>query len=242
VPAGEFSMGRNGGDDPDENPAHTVNLSEFWIDKTEVTNAMYAMCVTDGKCSPPRKTSFYLSETTAIDNYYGSSQYADHPVVYVSWESANNYCTWTGKRLPTEAEWEKAARGTDGRLFPWGSDAPTCERAKSFDCPPTGAIKVGSLPSGVSPYGALDMVGNVWEWVADFYSEGTYLNSPAANPTGPSSGNADNQHVVRGGGSFTMSSKITDFSASARSFGNLVDNRPLAFFTTGFRCARSITP
>jgi formylglycine-generating enzyme required for sulfatase activity len=246
VPAGDFSMGNDNSfglqsKDYDFGPTHNVYLDDFWIDKTEVTNAMYAKCVVNGKCSPPHKTSAYLTTTSSIGNYYGSSTYANYPVVYVSWESANKYCAWAGKRLPTEAEWEKAARGTNGRLYPWGSDAPTCDRAKSYDCSPFGTVEVGKLTAGASPYGALDMVGNVWEWVSDYYSADYYRYSPSSNPTGPSSGNAENQHVVRGGGAFTGSKSISDFSAVARSFGNLnepaSDPKDLWLFINGFRCA-----
>ena len=157
VPAGEFWMGCNEQADKrcnfDEKPYHKVYLDAYYIDKYEVTQSEYNECVTTDKCPANRKK----------DGFTGDRQ----PVIGVSWEDADTYCKWAGKRLPTEAEWEKAARGTDGRVYPWGN---------SFD--PTranyaGALgktsEVGSYPSGASPYGALNMAGNVWEWVADWY-------------------------------------------------------------------------
>ncbi len=190
VPAGPFQMGctddrggcMEGGMDL---PAHTVVLSAFEIDRTEVTQAAYSACVAAGACTRPGGRSYSPGRKPAL------------PVTGVSWEQAARYCAWAGKRLPTEAEWEKAARGTDARTYPWGDAAPTCSLATFEGCG-DGPRPVGSTPAGASPYGALDLAGNVQEWVADFYSLTYYAVSPARDPTGPGSGNSG--HSVRGGG------------------------------------------
>ena len=194
VPAGTFQMGC----DPENNDSvncnydfddglrlHQVTLDAYQIDKYEVTNASYARCVAAGGCPPPENIS---SATKA--NYYGNPEYAAYPVI-VDWARANAYCTWAGKRLPTEAEWEKAARGaTDTRPYPWGKASPTCELANfggSAGCVGDTTI-VGNYPAGASPYGALDMVGNVWEWTSDWWRSGYYAYSSTVNPLGPATG------------------------------------------------------
>ncbi len=187
VPAGEFLMGSK--DDPDadddEYPQHTVYVSEFWIDKTEVTNEQYSRCVTAGDCQ--------ASEYANGERFNG----ADLPVVGVSWHDAQAYCEWSGKRLPTEAEWEKAARGTDGRKYPWGDDFDSSKvNFYGTDDGYEYTAPVGSYPEGASPYGALDMAGNVWEWCQDWYDADYYASSPQRDPQGPSSGDG---RVVRGG-------------------------------------------
>jgi serine/threonine protein kinase len=129
IPAGEFLMGSADSDSAassDERPQHRVTLDGYWIDQTEVTNAQYALCVAVGKCQPPSPTS-----SNSRSSYYGDMQYDNYPVIYVSWDDAQSYCAWAGGRLPTEAEWEKAARGTDGRIYPWGNQSPDCNLANS---------------------------------------------------------------------------------------------------------------
>ncbi len=186
VPAGEFLMG-SPDDDPDaaddEKPQHTVYLDAFWIDRTEVTNAQYRQCVEWGACWEPR----YWDDD--------SLHAPDEPVLWVSWNDAESYAQWVGGRLPTEAEWEKAARGTDGRSYPWGNSPPACSKANYAGCAGS-PLPVGSHPEGASPYGALEMAGNAREWVADWYDEDYYGRSVFRNPNGPDSGTF---RVLRGG-------------------------------------------
>ena len=190
VPKGDFSMGSN--DQPNEKPVHTVSLDAYWIDQTEVTNAMYALCVQakDG-CQPPR----FIGSSTRT-SYYGNSEYADFPVVFVDWNEAQTYCGWAGRQLPTEAEWEKAARGTDARTYPWGNTTPDATLL-NFNVIIGDTTAVYKYPSGASSYMALDMGGNVWEWVADYYSATYYSESRSSNPTGPATTYGD--RVIRGG-------------------------------------------
>ncbi len=202
VPAGAFQMGSENGQN-DEKPVHTVTLDAFWIDRTEVTNAQYKKCVDAGGCTPPSNAKSYT-----CDSYYGNSAFDDYPVIYVSWGQANAYCAWAGRRLPTEAEWEKAARGTDERTYPWGdtfdgsklnfcdTNCPFDHKDSNSDDGYADAAPAGSYPAGVSPYGTLDMAGNIWEWVADWYDANYYASSPAQNPAGPASGSG---RILRGG-------------------------------------------
>ena len=217
VPAGEFIMGDN----------HTVSLDAFWIDKTEVTNGMYAVCVEAGACQLPRS-----ERSNTRDPYYGIGQFEDYPVVHVSWNDASAYCAWVGGRLPTEAEWEKAARGTDGRQFPWGDADPRgIQGLLNFQGQDTTAV--GSYPDGASRYGALDMAGNVSEWVADWFSPAYYNNPPASNPLGPESG----EYRVWRGGSWANTSVERVFTYSRT--GNLPTDSSGGI---GFRCARDAGP
>jgi formylglycine-generating enzyme required for sulfatase activity/tRNA A-37 threonylcarbamoyl transferase component Bud32 len=223
VPAGEFSMGSDY-----EEPLHTVYLDAFYMDKYEVTNAMYAACVAAGACTPPHETSSYSHAS-----YYGNAEFDNYPVVNVDWYQAQAYCEWRGARLPTEAEWEKAARGADGRTYPWGNNAPTCELT-NFLSNISGACvgdtqAVGSYPAGTSPYGIYDLAGNVWEWVADWYDANYYASSSSRNPAGPASGE---YHTLRGG-----SWNLNEYLVRASNRGgygpeNWDDD-------VGFRCSRS---
>ncbi len=234
VPAGSFPMGSDDGDD-DERPVHEVTLDAFWIDRTEVTNAQFAGCVAAGACQPPENTSNYTR-----DQYYGNDAFADYPVIYVSWNDASDFCAWAGGRLPTEAEWEVAARGPEGQVYPWG-DTFDGERLNFCDvnCPFDWADKgvddgyadtapVGSYPDGDSWVGALDMAGNVWEWVNDWYDSGYYGASPDENPSGPGSGE---YRVLRGGA-------WSNGDYDARSSYRLYDQPVNRYDFVGFRCAQ----
>jgi formylglycine-generating enzyme required for sulfatase activity len=195
VPAGAFSMGCNASVDTecrdDERPEHDVTLDAFDVDVTEVTQGQYYACVAAGTCQSP-----------ACDwDPCEDGQRKDFPVVCVDHDDALAYCAWAGKRLPTEAEWEKAARGTDARKYPWGNDGLDCAHANFFGCAAAGGkdgtLKPGTLTAGASPYGALDMAGNVAEWVTDYYDPDYFKTSPATEPKGPATAA---RFVGRGGG------------------------------------------
>ncbi len=167
VPAGEFTMGSDA--NSDEQPIQQVNLDAFWIDRTEVTNAMYARCVADhGACAPPSSSGSYTHT-----DYYGNSEFDNYPVIYVDWHQALAYCAWAGRELPSEAQWEKAARGTDGRTYPWGNEYPNANFL-NYNQNVGDTTQVGNYPNGASIYGALDMSGNVWEWVSSLYQPYPY--------------------------------------------------------------------
>jgi formylglycine-generating enzyme required for sulfatase activity len=222
VPSGAFRRGCNSVVDSecssDESPYKTITLSAFKIDKTEVTVSAYKACVNAGECSAPN---------TGNSCNWNVSGREDHPINCVDWAQANAYCAWAGKRLPTEAEWEKAARGTDGRKYPWGNQAIDCTKANYSGCVGS-TTSVGDYPSGASPDGALDMGGNVWEWVTDWYDSGYYATSPTTDPEGPSSG----QYRVLRGGSWSR------LPADARASNRLRDSPGFRFEDLGFRCAQ----
>ncbi len=227
VPAGSFTMGNDSGA-PDQRPAHPVNLGSFWIDRTEVTNAMYALCVSAGVCAAPQQT-----RSISRPSYFGTSAFDNFPVLFVSWNQAQTYCAWAGRRLPTEAEWEKAARGPDQRLYPWGNQAPDPQRLNFGPSGLGDTVAVGHYPSNASPYGALDMAGNAWEWVADWYDPGYYAVSPAQDPPGPAKTGCPQGDckVLRGG---SWDSRDDQVTTTARLFFGPNDSRDA--FT--IRCAQ----
>jgi len=228
VPAGDFLMGSDTFKDPkarqDEKPQHHVYLAEYLIGQTPVTNRQYlAFLQSTGYRPPAHWQNGAILQTKE-----------NHPVVNISWLDASEFCTWVNRaigmkvRLPSEAEWEKAARGTDGRLYPWGSQALDDSLA-NFNAADTQVV--GERPAGMSPYGALDMLGNVWEWVNDFYNKTYYQSSPAKNPSGPVWG----EYRVLRGGCFASSADLTRSACRAFSL-------PSASYEkyNGFRCALSL--
>lgn len=238
VPAGNFIMGSDKDEylaKPDEHPQHQVYLDAFWIDQTEVTNAMFAAFLNEaGNQEVDGKywLNLRLSDPKFVQEegvWLPQAGFENHPVVNVTWHGAKAYCAWASRRLPTEAEWEKAARGTEGSLYPWGDDGPTCERANydDADCLLRQSVPVGSYPEGKSPYGALDMSGNAWEMVSDYYAADYYAKSPENNPTGPIEGES---HAVRGGSFFAHS---YDVRPARRADSPSTGSAPYI----GFRCA-----
>jgi len=221
VPAGSFIMGGDANEAQKNRPRHKVTLAAFWIDQTEVTNAMYESCVADHSCPPPFGETF--------NPYYGNSKYDDYPVVYIVWRGADRYCQWAGRRLPSEAEWEKAARGTDGRLYPWGNNPPDSSLA-NYDNLIGEPVPVDRYSLGASPYGALNMAGNVREWVADWFHEFYYLATPLENPLGPDSGETKS---LRGGSYLDDANEIRVFNRFSHPPESPGINR-------GFRCASNV--
>jgi formylglycine-generating enzyme required for sulfatase activity len=216
IPAGEFWMGAEDGL-PDTRPMHRVYLSTYWLDRHEVTNRQYRHCVESGGCGPPK------DQLT-----YDDPLQADHPVTNVTWAQARHYCGWLGKRLPTEAEWEKAARGIDGRLYPWGnSDEVVKARPRLAERAKNGTASVGTIDFAQSPYGVADLVMNVSEWVNDWYAEDFYRVSPGRDPQGPARGSF---RVLRGG---EPSDRPLELRASYRGWDDMTYWGP----SLGFRCA-----
>ncbi|OGO12444.1 MAG: hypothetical protein A2Y93_09095, partial [Chloroflexi bacterium RBG_13_68_17] len=224
IPGGTFWMGSEDWDaeaEADERPRHQVTLGGFRIYTHEVTHAMYARCVEARVCIP---VSALPGGPTS---HYGDPAFDDYPVSGVDWLMARDYCAWANARLPTEAEWELASRSTDSLRFPWGEQAPTCDRVNMFGCSvPPDTLAVGSLADGNSAYEVWDLSGNVWEWVHDWYDEDAYFFSSVINPLGP---NYSETKVVRGGGLYSEPSMMR---AAARQSAD--PNRP--YDDVGFRC------
>ena len=238
VPAGTLHMG--GLDvyaENDELPYHDVTLKEFWLDQTEVTNGMYALCIQAGTCLEPLRVS-----SDRRPAYFGNPEFQDYPVIQVTWGDAQAYCTWAGRRLPTEAEWERAARGDDMRTYPWGDEPPN-EHLANFDNLVRDTSRVGSYAAGTSPFGALDMAGNVWEWVADFYDPNYYKTAPAADPPGPEQRIGRYQRVIRGGSfqdvfvSLRLSNRGYELGPNPAAAYGSADLGGRASSKIGFRCA-----
>jgi len=235
IPGGTFWMGSNETEalaDEDEMPRHEVTLGTFPIYTHEVTNAMYARCVEAGACAP---VQILEGGPTA---HYDDPAFAEHPVVGVDWNMADDYCTWAGGRLPTEAEWEYAARGAESLIYPWGTQEPACERVNMLGClVPPDTAQVGSYLLGNSPFEVWDLSGNVWEWTHDWYDPDYYALSPSTSPLGPNlPGDLGNpQKVVRGGG---LQSQPPAMRSAER-----VGARPRrAFDDVGFRCVANGAP
>jgi formylglycine-generating enzyme required for sulfatase activity len=239
VACGPFLMGAGGPEAPaDEKPDHIVKVSAFCVDTTEVTNAAYAECVRDGACAPPHSPA---SETRG--SYYSDPSFADYPVVHVDWGRARTFCGWVGKRLPTESEWEKAARGgcefaapascgaEDERAYPWGAAVPDCATANSSGCVGD-TDRAGARPGGASPHGVQDMAGNVAEWVGDWYAADAYEScaTGCTDPAGPASGTT---RVVRGG---SWRDPVADVRVSWRG----AYARDFADSAIGFRCVAPV--
>lgn len=227
IDEGLYRMGAEEGDlyaSETAKPIHTVDLNPYTIDLYEVTNQEYAECVSAGKCQEPSET-----DSATRSDYY--PDYAHFPVVNITWQDASDYCAYVGKRLPTEAEWEKAARGTtDYRRYSWGSGSP---RDYLMNIGSTGVAdteQVNSHTAGYSPYGVADMTANVSEWVSDWYSADYYSVSPTKNPAGPDSGT---QKVVRGD---SFASSLTSIHIT-----NRIGMDPEEYSSSvGFRCVQDL--
>jgi formylglycine-generating enzyme required for sulfatase activity len=235
VPAGPFLRGDASFVEFDASPPRTITLRAFWIDRTEVTVEAYNFCLQEGGCTPA------MADQLDDRLNAGRLDRLDHPINGVSHDQATAFCAWAGKRLPTEAEWEKAARGVDGRLFPWGDAAPDCTRANFFfglrhdstdedsGCGRNMTAPAADYGDVESPWGAIQMAGNVWEWVADWHQEDYYPQSPAEDPPGPAAGTT---RVFRGGSWNTSGESLELYYRNRYT----PDSRT---YDIGFRCARS---
>jgi sulfatase modifying factor 1 len=218
VPAGEFTMGSEQGDD-DEQPVHRVSLDSFYLDTFEVTNGRFAKFVAAIQSEPP--WGFADQETPVVQ--------AEQPVRWVNWMDALGYCLWAGKRLPTEAEWEKAARGTDGRTYPWGNAPPTAAHAVFGLTEGDETVSpIGTRDLGSSPYGVHDLAGNLYEWVTDWYDDAFYTQHSPSNPRGPVEGTTK---VQRGGSYINSPYRLR---SAFRTKGDPTEHAP----HVGFRCAQ----
>jgi formylglycine-generating enzyme required for sulfatase activity len=226
IPAGIFTMGTDSGY-PDASPSHEVYLDAYWIDQTEVTNAMYLKCVSAGGCGLLGSQQSYTQA-----KYYGNPDYNDFPVVYANYFRAQEYCKWAGGSLPTEAQWEKAAKGYDNFAWPWGDTFNGNNLNYYYAVGDT--TPVGTYPTGASPFGVLDMAGNVFEWVSDWYSQDFYKtpNASIDNPGGPVSG----QNKILRGGSWLSGMNATGTTVR-KEFAPGASN-----YDWGFRCVRSFSP
>lgn len=223
IPAGSFEMGSNSGPE-DEKPLREVNLDGYWIDKYEVTNGLYQKCVAEGICKEPSQF-----DSTSRASYYGNPSYNNYPVIFVDWNQAKTYCQWAGADLPSEAQWEKAARGTNGSEFPWGNARPNRPIGSFVDPNMRDTSEVGLYPDGASFFGVMDMAGNVWEWVDDWY-KAFYDPNEVENPQGPEIGD---YRIRRGGGWYSESNHLRIAYRSNYALPEAVDRG------VGFRCAIS---
>jgi formylglycine-generating enzyme required for sulfatase activity len=237
VPSGIFRMGDNDGES-DESPSHIVKLDPYFIDETEVTNGQYAYCVDEGVCSPPSRPG-----ATFHRAYFGDPAFDDFPVIFVNWFDARDYCAWRGARLPSEAEWERAASYDPVQAikyrYPWGdvfdgnlanfcdTNCPQSDKNIEFDDEHNDTAPAASFPDGVSPFGLYDMAGNVMEWVSDWYDPRYYEESTDTNPLGPLEGEFKSLR----GGSWLSSAK------EVRTSGRSSYLPSVSRAVLGFRCA-----
>jgi serine/threonine-protein kinase len=222
IPEGPFLMGQH---------RRRVHVDAFYIDRTPVTNRQFKLFVDVTGYKPDDPDAARL--LSHLHRGEIPRRLVDHPVVYVSWDDARAYAAWAGKRLPTEAEWEKAARGTDGRRYPWGRAEPSASRA-NYDNRDGGTTPVGSCPEGASPYGVLDMAGNVWEWCEDYDDTGFYADGPPRNPRNTRRP-AEGARLVMRGGSWMFGAQ------SLRTYARTSFEAHYRFAGGGFRCVRSVS-
>jgi len=255
VPGGRFVMGSDeehcgecGNDSPsyqDNHPQHSLFLDAYWIDQTEVTNKQYALCVSDEVCAPPLD-----SKSPMRSSYYGNPEFDNYPVIFIEWDMALTYCEWANRRLPTEAEWEKAARGMDGNIYPWGNEAPD-DYVLNYNSPIRDTTDVGKYLDGASLYGVLDMAGNVWEWTSSLVYPYPY------SPTDGRENLLVNEYRVLRGGSwyfqqdslrsifrfgvvpveFLVRSDTRSWSVPIYAETSIYGKPPFGFGTVGIRCA-----